>query len=168
MGISNHNLSTAQANLKLALWNADASAVNGTELYVELHQLNLPDAVTSQLHEFIYTTKEIAGKVINIGKIVILKILDFIKAHPFLVTGMAIGAVIGSVIGSLITSVPLLGPILSPIALALGITITAAGVVIGHRLDKQFQEVGQDIGEIIQEFFSLFVDVFRTVIYATI
>jgi len=160
--MENRSLSTAQANLKLALWNAEAASVKSAEVYVELQELGLPEEVVSRLHELITFTKKVAGKVFAVGKIVFLKILEFIKAHPFLVVGMGIGAVIGAAIAGLITSVPFLGQLLAPLAAALGITVTAIGAVVGHRLDKQFQGVGEDIAEIAQQFFSLLSDVFNT------
>jgi hypothetical protein len=164
------DLSTAQANLKLAIWNAEANSVTSSELYVQIQELGLPEEVVSRLHELVSFTQRVAGKVFSIGKIVLLKILDFVKAHPFLIAGAGIGAVIGAAIAGLITAIPFLGPILAPIAAILGITITVAGAVIGHKLDKQFQGVGEDIIEIAQQFFSLLASVinmiFRDVITA--
>jgi hypothetical protein len=168
--MSNSDLSIAQANLKLALWNAEANSVSSSELYAQIQELGLPEEVVSRLHELVNFTQRVTGKVFAIGKIVLLKILEFVKAHPFLIAGAGIGAVIGSAIAGLITAIPFLGPILAPIATILGITITVAGAVIGHKLDKQFQGVGEDIIEIAQQFFSLLASVinmiFRDVITA--
>lgn len=168
--MSSQDLSTAQANLKLAIWNAEADSVTSSDLYVQIQELGLPEEVVSRLHELVSFTQRVAGKVFSIGKIVLLKILDFVKAHPFLIAGAGIGVVIGSAIAGLITAIPFLGPILAPIAAILGITITAIGAVVGHRLDKQFQGVGEDIIEIAQQFFSLLANVinmiFRDVVTA--
>ena len=164
------DLSTAQANLKLAIWNAEANSVTSSELYVQIQELGLPEEVVSRLHELVSFTQRVAGKVFSIGKIVLLKILDFVKAHPFLIAGAGIGAVIGAAIAGLITSIPFLGQILAPVAAILGITIAAVGAVVGPRLDKQFQGVGEDIVEIAQQFFSLLANVmnmiFRDVVTA--
>lgn len=168
--MSSQDLSTAQANLKLTIWNAEADSVTSSDLYVQIQELGLPEEVVSRLHELVSFTQRVAGKVFSIGKIVLLKILDFVKAHPFLIAGAGIGVVIGSAIAGLITAIPFLGPILAPIAAILGITITAIGAVVGHRLDKQFQGVGEDIVEIAQQFFSLLANVinmiFRDVVTA--
>jgi hypothetical protein len=164
------DLSTAQANLKLAIWNAEANSVTSSELYVQIQELGLPEEVVSRLQELVSFTQRVAGKVFSIGKIVLLKILDFVKAHPFLIAGAGIGAVIGAAIAGLITSIPFLGQILAPVAAILGITIAAVGAVVGPRLDKQFQGVGEDIVEIAQQFFSLLANVmnmiFRDVVTA--
>lgn len=161
--MDNQRLSAAQANLKLALWNVEAETIKSSELYAQIQELGLPEEVVSRLHELITFTKKVSGKVFAVGKIVLLKILDFVKAHPFLVVGAGIGAVIGAAITGLITSIPFLGQLLAPVAAVLGITVFAIGAVVGHRLDKQFQGVGEDIAEIVQQFFSLLADVFNTV-----
>ncbi|MBW4421695.1 MAG: hypothetical protein KME13_21145 [Myxacorys californica WJT36-NPBG1] len=156
-------LSTAQANLKLALWNAEAESISSSELYVRLQELRLPEEVVSRLHQILTYTKKAAGKVFSVGKIVLLKIIEFVKAHPFLVAGAGIGAVVGAGIASLITSIPFLGQLLAPVAAILGITITAVGAVVGHRLDQRFQGVGEDIVEIARYFFAFLGDVFGAV-----
>lgn len=156
-------VSPAQANLKMALWQVDADSMSSTELYAWLVDSGLPHEVNIRLHELITYTKKIGSKVIAIGKIILIKILDFVKAHPFLVIGAGIGAVVGAAVASLITAVPFFGQLLAPVAMVLGITITAIGAVVGHRLDKSFQGIGEDIFEIAQEFFKLITDIFNTV-----
>ncbi|AFZ18286.1 hypothetical protein [Allocoleopsis franciscana] len=156
-------VSTAQANLKMALWQVDADSMTSNDLYAWLVDSGLPHEVTIRLHELANYTKKSGSKVLAVGKIVLIKILEFVKAHPFLVMGAGISAVVGAAVASLITAVPLLGQLLAPVAMALGITITAIGAVAGHRMDKCFQGVGEDIFEIAQEFFKLLSDVFNTV-----
>lgn len=160
--MNKQNLSRAQANLKLALWDTEAESVKSSDVYAQLQDLGLPEEIVSRLHELITFTKKVAGKVLAVGKIVLLKIIEFVKAHPFLVAGMGVGYVIGAAISGLIISVPILGPLLAPVASALGIASIAIGAVIGHKLDKQFQGVGEDISEIVQQFFALLIDVFNT------
>ncbi len=161
--MNNKPLSPAQANLKLALWNADANSVSSSDLYIRLQQLGLPEEVVTRLHNIISLTKKVGSKVIAVGKIIVLRILEFVKAHPFLVAGAGIGFVVGSAIAALITSIPLVGPLLLPIAAILGVTITAAGLVIGYRLDKAIPGVGDDLVEIAKEFFALFSGVLNAV-----
>lgn len=153
----------SQANLKLSLWNIRAESTSSGEVYMQLGKLGLPEEVVSRLHQLISFTKEVSGKVFAIGKVVVLRILEFIKAHPLLVASAGIAAVIGAAITTLVTSIPFLGTILAPIAIALGISITAAGAVIGHRLDKKFQDVGEDLAEVVTDFFTLIITIFNTV-----
>lgn len=156
-------ISSAQANLKLALYQAEADQISSSYLYAWLVDSGLPHEVSIRLHELITYTKRVGSKVFAIGKIVLLKILEFVKAHPFLVVGAGIGAVVGGAIAGLISAIPFLGQLLAPVATTLGITITLAGAIIGHNLDKKFRNVGQDIVEIAKDFFGLLSDIFNTV-----
>ncbi|MGA1265374.1 MAG: hypothetical protein ACO331_15960 [Prochlorothrix sp.] len=161
--MSTQPLSKAQANLKAALWDIDASKYKSHELFMELMDLGLPKEVATRIHDLLSKTAYVAGKTLNIGKIIVLKILEFIKAHPFLVTGLGIGATVGAAIAALITGIPFIGPLLAPIAAALGLTITVAGAVIGHSLDKALPGFGQSVVEIAQSFFKLITEVFNLV-----
>ena len=161
--MKNKALLMAQALLKLTLLDAETGSVKNSEVYAQLQELGLPEEVVSRLHELITATKKVGSRVFAVGKIVILKILDFVKAHPLLVVGAGIGAVVGVAVTSLITSIPLFGQLLAPVAIALGIAITVVGAVAGHRLDKQFPKLGEDITKITQQFFSLLIDIFNTV-----
>lgn len=153
----------AQAELKLALWQADADSVTSGELYAWLVDTGLSSDVAIRLHELIQKTKRVGSKVFEVGKIILIKIIEFVKAHPFLVMGAGIGAAVGAAVTSLIVSIPIVGQLLAPIATALGIAITVTGAVIGHNFDKKFKNVGQDIFEIAKNFFGLLADVFNVV-----
>ncbi|HEY9625516.1 MAG TPA: hypothetical protein V6C78_34670 [Crinalium sp.] len=166
--MENREISLAQANLKLALWHAEAESVKSSDVYAQIQELGLPEEVVSRLHELLTFTKKVAGKIFVVGKIILLKILEFVKAHPFLVIGSSIGAVVGTAIASLIISVPFLGPLLAPVALLLKVSITGIGAVVGHRLDKQFQGVGDDLIEVSQLFFALLSRILNTVFPNTI
>jgi len=155
-------VSTAQANLKMALWQVDADSMTSSDLYAWLVDSGLPHEVTIRLHELASYTKKSGNKVLAIGKIILIKIIEFIKAHPNLAMGVALGAAVGL----LVNSVPVLGSVLAPLATVLGITI---GAIAGHRLDKSKEinegiiGVAQDIIEIAREFFKLFIDVFNAI-----
>lgn len=159
------SLSPAQANIDLTLWQVEADSISSNELYVWLVDSGLPNDVACRLHELISFTKKVGNKIFNIGKIVLIKIIDFVKAHPFLVVGMGIGAVIGQAVATLIVSIPFFGQLLAPIAAALGITITLTGAVIGHRSDKRFSGVGDDLVEIANKFFRLIAEVFNAIFH---
>ena len=118
--MSSQKLSKVQANLKVALWEIDANKYASHELFIEFLELGLPKEVASRIHDLFTKISYAAGKVVHIGKIIVIKILEFIKAHPFLVAGLGIGAVIGSAISALVAGVPFVGPLLAPLAAALG------------------------------------------------
>ncbi len=154
-------MNMAQAKLELALWQANADMENSSDLYLRLTAMGLPPEVAIRLKDLIGYVKSIQGKVISMGKIILLKVLEFIELHPKLATGIALGAVLST----LVASVPFLGPILAPIALPLGITL---GAIAGHRMDvaadgklngdSSITSVTQDLIEIVHSFFKLLID----------
>jgi hypothetical protein len=116
------------------------------------------------LHNLIVKVQKISGKVIQIGKIILVKILEFIEEHFFLVAGIGIGALLGSALASLIAAIPFVGPLLAPIAQVLGLTITGAGAIVGYRLDQVLPNVGKSLIDIAKEFFKFFQEVLRTIL----
>ncbi|MDJ0712990.1 MAG: hypothetical protein QNJ54_02065 [Prochloraceae cyanobacterium] len=126
-----------------------------------------------RLRELITFTQKIGSKVFAVGKIILLKIIEFVKVHPRLVTGIGLGVAIGAAVQFLVNTVPFIGLILAPLA---GALTAAFGIVIfgiaGHRLDKRDRGkelssgiigIAEDIVEIAQAFFEFIADVFNTV-----
>jgi hypothetical protein len=155
-----------QARLELALWQADADMSSSSDLYIRLTEIGLPTEVSIRLKALLEIVKPIGDKVISIGKIIALKLIEFIEQHPNLAAGIALGAAVSS----LIASIPFLGPILAPIAMLLGITV---GAIAGHRVDMAhggrmnsdlgLLAVAQDVIEIARAFFQLFIDILTTI-----
>jgi hypothetical protein len=156
-------MTIGQAKLKMTLWNAEAEATSSMDLYLWLQEIGLPQEVATRLHQLIRNTIRVGKKVVSIGKVVLIKIFEFVKAHPLLVAGAGICAVVACAIYSLTVSIPFLGQFLEPVARALGIGIVTTGAVVGHILDKQFTGVGENIVEVAREFFQLLTDVFSAV-----
>jgi len=160
-------ISPAAANLELTILNAYTESWSSSDFYVWLDSTGLPPEVSIRLKDIIDKTKEIGGRVINVGKIILIKIIEFVKAHPNLVIGIAIGAAIGS----LAHLIPLLGNFLAAITVPLCAVI---GGLAGHRIDKREGQVAstnellsaipQDIIEIAQAFFKLLADIFNAVL----
>jgi hypothetical protein len=157
--------SQAKANFEFTLWNAEAEATTSSDLYLWLRESGLPAEVAIRLMNMVDHTEEVADRIIHIGKIILIKIIEFVKAHPHLSIGVAVGAAL-SLLASMI---PFLGAFLAPIVGLLGV---AVGAVAGHRLDKlekgqtvnmrvELIEIGQDIIEIAKEFFKLLIDIFN-------
>lgn len=166
-------ISQAQANLKMSLWQVEADSMKSSDLYVWLQDSGLPDEVTIRLHELATYTEKVGSKVFAVGKIILIKIIEFVKAHPHLVIGAGIGMAVGAAVNFLVSSIPFLGPLLAPLATTLA---TMLGVVVfgvaGHRIDKRAQgkEVhggiigfAEDITEIVANFFKLLADVLNIV-----
>ena len=152
-------LTPAQANFELALLNAEAESVASSDIYAWLRESGVPSEVAIRLKSLIDVTSKVADHVIKVGKIILIKIIEFVRAHPNLAVGMAIGAAIGA----LVAWVPLLGPYLAGVVIAIG-------AVAGHRLDKSTTgqpnngkgdliAVSQELIEIARAFLTLLIDI---------
>lgn len=156
-------LTPAQANLELAILNAEAESMSSSDFYAWLKGLGLPDEAAVRLKGIAEVTAEVGKRVINVGKMILMKIIEFVKAHP----NMAIGIAIGAAIGALVGLIPWIGPYLAPIATLIGVTV---GALAGHRMDKTASglpnqtglvALGQDVIEIAKTFFKLLIDIFN-------
>ncbi len=160
-------LTPAQANFDLVLWNAEAESVSSSDLYLWLRESGLPSEVAIRLQSLVGTVAKVESKVISVGKIILIKLIEFVKAHP----NLAIGIAVGAAIGVLVSTIPFLGVYLAPAATAISVTI---GAIAGHRLDKldkgqavnmssDLIAIGQDVIEIAKEFFKLLIGIFNMV-----
>ncbi len=158
-------ISPAEAKLEMALLDAEAASTRSEHIYLWLRESGLPSEVAIRIHSLVDKTAEVAGRVYNVGKIIVIRVIEFIKAHP----NMAIGMAVGASIGALTSMIPFLGPYLAPVATAIGATL---GAVAGHRNDKMREgkivntgiiAVAQDLLEIATEFFRLVIDVFNVI-----
>lgn len=159
-------MTPAQANMDLTLLNAEAESISSSDLYLWLRESGLPSEVAIRLKGLVDMTANVANRTIAIGKIIILKIIEFVKAHP----NLAIGIALGAAIGALVLMVPFLGPLLAPFTVAIGATL---GALAGQRLDSRekgdFPEgsplisIPQDAIEVAKAFFQLLIDIFNTV-----
>ena len=171
-------LKFANSNLEMALLQAEANSFTNNEIYVWLIDSGLPNEIATRLHELVTYTKKTGNKVLAIGKIILIKIIEFVKAHPHLVSGIGIGLTVGLAVQCLVSSIPFIGTVLAPVA---GALTSALGIAIlgvaGHRLDKRSQGkqvsdgfigVAEDVIEITKEFFAFIADVFNTIFHQVI
>ena len=153
-----------QARLELALLQAEADMITSSDLYIRLTHLGLTSEIAIRLKGLLGEVQLIGNKLFNIGKILVLKFIDFIEHHPNLATGVALAAVVSL----LIASIPFLGPILAAFILPLGLTV---GAIAGHRVDKAHGKkinddlgvisIAQDVIDIARVFFQFFIDILR-------
>lgn len=128
-----------------------------------------PKEITNYFLKIYDVTKDVSGEVYNIGKIVVMKIIDFIKSNPNLSAGIALGAIAGALASAFIGWIPLIGNLLSAIGIGIGMFI---GAISGYRLDKIAQGeviidtsifgVFGDAMNIAKKFISLFVNIINT------
>ncbi|MDR0578426.1 MAG: hypothetical protein LBI87_13075 [Candidatus Accumulibacter sp.] len=153
----------AQAELELELLEIEAEDIETGDLYASLRALDLPREAAIRLEALSQISRKIGGKILAVGKIIVLKLLEFIRRNP----GMAAGMALGAAISALINAVPVLGTLLAPVALTVGVAI---GAVAGHRLDKgrydmsgSLVNIAQDALEIAKDFFAMLIALFRAV-----
>lgn len=160
-------MTPAMANFKLVSLNAEAESINSSNFYAWLDSSGLPSEISIRLKSLVELTKEVSGRIISIGRIVLMKIIEFVKAHPKFFIGVAVGAAVGA----LANMIPLIGGLLSSITVPLGAFI---GAYQGNRMDRKdqgnqnnssnlFESIPQDIIEISLEFFKLLAEIFNVV-----
>lgn len=155
-------LPAGTAQLKLGLLNAQALQMNKLDLITRFTNKNLPQEIVTRLEWLWEETKVVAGEVVQIGKIILMKIWEWVERNPNMVIGMAIGGAIGA----LTSLVPFIGPFLAPIATALGIVIGGlAGTRLGKKMDGQVvgaggMQLAEDMITMAKEFFKLLAAIF--------
>ena len=154
-------LSESEAKLKLSVLNSIAIDLDRIDVVTRLTNMGLPQEVITRIEELWEKTKEIGGKVIHIGRVILAEIIKFINENPHLSTGVALGVTIGA----LTSMIPFIGPLLAPLA-----TVVAAafGAVAGARTDRG-EKIGNGIPGITQEriivakkFFEFFANILNT------
>ena len=93
----------------------------------------IPSHIVNYILKLYDHTKNVSQEVIYIGRIIVLKIMDFIKENPNLSIGIALGAATGFLAGTFMNVIPFIGNILQTIAIGIGIFI---GAIAGYRLDE--------------------------------
>ena len=157
-------ISKAQAELELALMQAESDSMASSDLYLWLRECGLSPEIAVRLKELVNVTQRIGNKVVSIGKLIVMKLRDFLIAHK----NLAIGTVLGAAVASLVAAIPLLGSILAPLGALLGLTIA----VSGHQSDKQptgsgagvsLLELPQNLIEIARAYFDLFIETLQII-----
>jgi len=116
-------LNSEQGLFELTLINAESSKAEFDDVVIEGLKRGIPPELLTRLKEIWERTKVVAGEMIAIGKIIVMKIMEFLQANPKIAIGIAIGAAVSVLIGG----IPLIGPILAPFALLIS-TLYGAGV----------------------------------------
>jgi hypothetical protein len=102
-----------EALLEMTLADAEAASEKFDDLLVEGINRGIPPEVMTRLSEIWEQTRIVAGHVVNIGKIIVLKIFEFLKANPHLTVGAALGAAVAVLVAS---AIPFLGALIAPLA----------------------------------------------------
>ena len=151
------------AQMELMVLSNQNKGMKWLDAVVKLTNKDIPAEVVTRLQDLWETTKTISGQVYEVGKILVMKIIEFILANP----KMAIGAVLGVAVGSLVNMIPWVGTMLAPLAMAIGAFF---GAIAGHRLDKLAKgeltsyndsSIFADLITIAKEFWKVIVEIFK-------
>jgi hypothetical protein len=157
-------MNASVAKTKLLILENEASEIDWIDAVVVFTNKNIPPEITMRLKDLLETTTTIGKHVYYIGKIIVFKIIEFIKENPNLAIGMAIGIAVGS----LINIIPWIGSMLSSLSMAIG---AAYGVIKGHALDKIAQgnfsaevdsDMFKDLITLAKKFWKLVGEIFHT------
>lgn len=129
--------------------------VNRAKMRAYLLKKGLPIEVVTRLDDLWDVTKSAAGKIIEVGKVIFCRIMQFIGTYPH----TAIGVLVGAAIGSMTNAVPLLGPLLFPISTALGAVV---GGLAGAKLDTGKGEY-ESVIIVARDFFKMLIDIFNAI-----
>ena len=112
-----------QGLCELSMLNAETSYAEFEEVIIEGIKRGIPTEILTRLKELWEVSKEIAGEAVAIGKIIVMAIIDFIKANPMITVGLILGAALST----LVLGIPFLGPLLLPLTMGIS-ALYGAGV----------------------------------------
>lgn len=141
-------LNSEQAMLEFTLLNAETSGQSFDDVVLDGLQKGIPPEMLTRMKSLWEQTKKIGNEVIEVGKIIVMKIIEFLKANPKLAVSLAIGAAVYL----LAHAIPFLGPLLAPLSASIAALYTFGKLSI---LD--------DVVKLATEFFALLVGIFNAV-----
>ncbi len=142
-----------EALLELSMINAESMDYDFTDVKVKFLNEGIPAEIVTRFEDLWEKTKVIAGEVVAIGKIIVMKIYDFILANKYIATGVAIGAVLSAIAASIPILGLLVGPVISTCAMLYG-------AFEGAKLDADTENPVKAIFNTAQSFIVLFKDIF--------
>ena len=151
-------LSPEQGLFELSMLNAERAQDEFDDVMIEGLKRGIPPEILTRLKDIWDATQEIAGEIITIGKIIVIEIINFLKANVKLTIGLALGAAVSS----LLLMIPILGPILLPLSTLLA-SLYGAGV--GAAVQKGDYSASPLTAAIAlaDEFFELFVRIMKAI-----
>ena len=148
-------ITTEEALLDVSMMNAEVADKSFTDVFVELSNKGLPADIITRLEGIWNKTKPIAGEIVQIGKIIVLKILEFIRENSGLAIGLALGAAISAVIGM----IPYIGPYIQELTEPLILALSAFSGVKYQTGESSFDSAMT----LATNFFKLFAEIFNAI-----
>lgn len=162
-----NNQNEKAAEFKLKLNETEAEHTSKEDVFAKLLARGVHPEIVFRLERVWHYTRRVGKRMVHIGRLAVVKILEFIEAHP----QMCIGALLGAAVGALMNGIPVLGHILAPVSVAIGAIF---GAVVGHDLDREdaglpnrhgnsLRQTIEALVEIAKEFFRLFIQMVNLV-----
>jgi len=142
----NQEINNTEAISRLKSLNEQTIGLSFHEFLLDGVQRKIPVEILTRMEDLWDTTQRIGKEIIAIGKIIVMKIFDFLKANPKLAAGMAVGVIVYF----LSNTIPLIGPFLAPIL------ATIAAVYTLYKITS-----ANEMQEMVKDFFKLLVTVFN-------
>ena len=157
------------AKMELLALESRVSQFNELDFITDLTNKGLANEIVTRLQLIGEKVSYIADQSFQIGKIILMKLWDFIKENPNLTIGFAIGLGLAILSGMIVNLVPYIGAWLAGIVTPLVALITIPiGTLKGHRLDKLIKgeivadSIMEDLITIVKKLWNLLVDIFKT------
>ena len=87
-----------QGMFELSMLNAETSEAEFEEVIIEGIKRGIPTEILTRLKELWEMSKEVAGEAVAIGKIIVMAIIEFIKANPMITVGLILGAAVSTLV----------------------------------------------------------------------
>lgn len=163
-------MENAKAKMDLLMLHSKAENFSVIDFVTELINKGLPNEIVTRLQLLANQVKYIGEQSINIGKIILMKLWEFINENPNLAIGFAIGLGLSVLSGMLLSIIPLIGTWLAGVIAPIVAIITIpVGTLKGQRLDKIAKgepvsdSILEDLITITKKFWALIVDIFTAV-----
>ena len=151
-------LKSEEGMFELSLLNAEASETKFDDLVVDAIGRGIPAELITRLKEIWDAARVIAGEVVAVGRIIVGRIIEFVKQNPKLTLGLALGAAVAALMGG----IPLIGPLLQPLS-AWVATLYGGGVGAAMQQGDFSGSPFTAATELASKFFELLVAIFRSV-----
>ena len=152
------HLTSSEATMELVLLESAAQDSDWVDISTRLTNAGLPQEIVTRLQDLWGMTKELSGKVVQVGRIVVSEIIRFIDANPNLAIGAALGVSVALLLGTV------LAPYLFPIAVVLGLIGAHVGRGMDENLDPSSAliQFTQDSISLARKFFELLIAIFTS------
>lgn len=166
--MTSQSTSLPKARRQLAAWQAEADTMHRDDLCLCLRELKLPPEIATGLETLADVAQPLGGRMVSIGKVTVLRLVEFVEAHR----GIAIGSLLGAAVATMASaSIPVLGALMAPLVVPIALAIGAAGSPRRNEAtdtaptpaaDMDAAPRVHDLVETAHDFFRPFVEVIAT------